>query len=163
MVHGVADSQTRLKQLSTHALFTLLGSGTACIRSRGYGDGWEQEFGYVQFKQITWGLGGSKVHWWLIITLSSIAVVAVQSLSRVWVFATPWTTAHQASLSLTISRSSPTFMSIESVTYCWRDSQYCDITKINWDSLLLKIGGKIFFFLWRRRQKSKEKRFASTH
>ena len=29
-----------------------------------------------------------------------------QLLSRVWLFATPWITAHQASLSITISRSS---------------------------------------------------------
>ena len=40
---------------------------------------------------------------------------SVQSLSRVWLFATPWTTARQASLSITNSRSSPTLMSIESV------------------------------------------------
>ena len=31
-------------------------------------------------------------------------IVAVQSLSRVWLFATPWTAAHQASLSFTVSR-----------------------------------------------------------
>ena len=31
---------------------------------------------------------------------------SVQSLSRVWFFATPWITAHQASLSITIARSS---------------------------------------------------------
>ena len=40
---------------------------------------------------------------------------SVQSLSRVWLFVTPWTTACQASLSLTNSRSLPKFMSIESV------------------------------------------------
>ena len=39
----------------------------------------------------------------------------VQSLSHVRVFATPWTTAHQASLSITNSQSSPKPMSIESV------------------------------------------------
>ena len=39
----------------------------------------------------------------------------VQSLSRVRPFATPWTTAHQASLSITNSRSSHKLMSIESV------------------------------------------------
>ena len=38
-----------------------------------------------------------------------------QSLSRVWLFATPWITAHQASLSNTNSRSLPKLMSIESV------------------------------------------------
>ena len=35
--------------------------------------------------------------------------------SRVWLFVTPWTAAHQASLSITNSRSSPKPMSIESV------------------------------------------------
>ena len=35
--------------------------------------------------------------------------------SHVWLFATPWTTAHQASLSFTISRSLLKLMSIESV------------------------------------------------
>ena len=45
----------------------------------------------------------------------SSVVVAAQSLSPVRLFATPWTVARQASLSRTISRSSPKFMSSESV------------------------------------------------
>ena len=40
---------------------------------------------------------------------------SVQSLSHVWLFATPWTAAHQASLSITSSWSLPKLMSIESV------------------------------------------------
>ena len=40
---------------------------------------------------------------------------SVQLLSRVWLFATPWIAARQASLSITNSRSSPRFTSIESV------------------------------------------------
>ena len=40
---------------------------------------------------------------------------SVQLLSRVWLFATPWTAAHQASLSITISQSLLKPMSIESV------------------------------------------------
>ena len=44
-----------------------------------------------------------------------VVVVVVQSLSRVQLFATPWTAAHQASLSLTISRILCKFMSIELV------------------------------------------------
>ena len=40
---------------------------------------------------------------------------SVQSLSHVWLFATPWTTAHQASLSITNSQSLLKHMSIESV------------------------------------------------
>ena len=40
---------------------------------------------------------------------------SVQSLGRVWLFETPWTAAHQASLSITNSRTWPKLMSIESV------------------------------------------------
>ena len=40
---------------------------------------------------------------------------SVQSLSHVQLFASPWTAAHQASLSITNSRSPPKPMSIESV------------------------------------------------
>ena len=40
---------------------------------------------------------------------------SVQSLSHVWLFATPWTAARQASLSITNSQSLPKPMSIESV------------------------------------------------
>ena len=46
---------------------------------------------------------------------SSVQFSSVQSLSRVRLFATPWTTARQASLSITNSWSSPKPMSIESV------------------------------------------------
>ena len=48
-------------------------------------------------------------------TCSSVQFSSVQSLSRVRLFATPWITARQASLSITSSRSSPKPMSIESV------------------------------------------------
>ena len=47
--------------------------------------------------------------------LGSQPVVVVQSLSRVLLFATPWTAARQASLSIIISQSLLTFMSTESV------------------------------------------------
>ena len=40
---------------------------------------------------------------------------SVQSLIRVWLFVTPWTTVHQASLSITNSQSPPKRISIESV------------------------------------------------
>ena len=42
-------------------------------------------------------------------------ISSVQSLSRVWLFATPWIAARQASLSITTSRSLLKLMSIESV------------------------------------------------
>ena len=46
---------------------------------------------------------------------SSVQFSSVQSLSRVWVFVTPWIAARQASLSITNSWSSPKLMSNESV------------------------------------------------
>ena len=60
----------------------------------------------IQFSIDGWGCVPS-----LLFQFSS-----VQSLSRVWLFATPRITAHQASLSITNSRSSLKLMSIESVT-----------------------------------------------
>ena len=53
-----------------------------------------------------------------VITLSSVLTdnfTVVQSLSHVWLFMTPWTAAHQASLSFIISQSLLKLMSIESV------------------------------------------------
>ena len=47
--------------------------------------------------------------------IKKIAISSVQSLSCVQLFATPWIPAHQASLSITNSRSSFKLMSIESV------------------------------------------------
>ena len=44
-----------------------------------------------------------------------VLFISVQSLSRVRLFVTPWTTACQAFLSITNSRSSPKAMSIKSV------------------------------------------------
>ena len=46
---------------------------------------------------------------------SLVSVVFFQSLSHVWLFATPWTAAHQASLSFTISQSLLKLTSVESV------------------------------------------------
>ena len=42
-----------------------------------------------------------------------VQLSSVQSLNRVRLFATPWTAAHQASLSITNSRNSPKLVSIE--------------------------------------------------
>ena len=44
-----------------------------------------------------------------------ISIRSVQSLSRVWLFVTPWITARQASLSITNSQSPPEPMSVELV------------------------------------------------
>ena len=50
-------------------------------------------------------------------TLSTncLQFTSVQSLSRVWLLVTPWTAAHQDSMSITNSQSPPKPMSIESV------------------------------------------------
>ena len=45
----------------------------------------------------------------------NVTFSSVQSLSRVWLFATPWTTAHQPPLSITNSQTLLKLMSIESV------------------------------------------------
>ena len=60
-----------------------------------------------------WSLSTLLCSGWLGIT--GIFVAVVQSLSCVWFFATPWTAAHQASLSFTISRSVLKLMSTESM------------------------------------------------
>jgi len=51
---------------------------------------------------------------WYEPVIPSVQFSSVQSLSRVWLFATPWITARQASLSITISRSSLKLTSIKS-------------------------------------------------
>ena len=56
-----------------------------------------------------------QTHSWNGACLYEVEFSSVQSLSRVLLFATPWTTARQASLSITNSWSLPKFMSIESV------------------------------------------------
>ena len=56
---------------------------------------------------------GTDLFWWL--GPCSVQFISLQSLSLVQLFATPWTAALQASLSITNSRSLLKLMSIESV------------------------------------------------
>ena len=51
----------------------------------------------------------------LILGVGKVQFSSVQLLSRVWLFATPWTAAHQASLSITNSQNPPKPISIDSV------------------------------------------------
>ena len=52
-------------------------------------------------------------HWNLLfVQVASLILAVVQLPTHVQLFATPWTAAHQASLSLTISQSLPKFMSV---------------------------------------------------
>ena len=70
---------------------------------------------FLRIRKITSILGSWT--WWkdLKYTVSIIQFSSVQSLSRVWLFATPWITACQDSLSITNSQSPPKPMSVESV------------------------------------------------
>ena len=52
---------------------------------------------------------------WLLWVLTLCQFSSVQLLSRVWLFATPWTAAHQASLSITYTQSLLKLMFIELV------------------------------------------------
>ena len=60
------------------------------------------------FQICKWYLAGIQQH-------DRITFVVVQSLGHIWLFVTPWTAAHQASLSFTISWNLLKLMSIESV------------------------------------------------
>ena len=71
-------------------------------------------------------------------SLFLLVCISVQSLSRVRLFATPWTTACQASLSITNSQNLPKLMSIESVM----PSNHLILCR---PLLLLP---SIFFFFW---------------
>ena len=69
---------------------------------------------YCRFKFLVFYLGVLNLYSWVRWD-SFLALSSVQLLSRVWLFATPWTAAHQASVSITVCRSPPKPMSIESV------------------------------------------------
>ena len=60
-------------------------------------------------------------------SLAGLMFVVVQSLNHVWLFATPWTAAHQASLSITNSRSLLKLMSIELVMPSNHLILYCSL------------------------------------
>ena len=62
----------------------------------------------IQFFLMYFLIGGKLLFW-------GIQLSSVQSLSRVWLFAIPWTAAREASLSFTNCRSLPKPMSIELV------------------------------------------------
>ena len=88
-VHGVAKNWTGLKWPSTARNSTVLSTNIISVSRSNSGS--PIAFSYVSFLQ------------------------SGQSLSHVWLFATPWTAAHQASLSITNSRSLLKLMSIEAV------------------------------------------------
>ena len=70
---------------------------------------------HSQLRSGCWLEAVAKWNGFQLFTPAALLVVIVQSLSCVWLFVTPWTAAHQASLSFTISQSLLILMSIESV------------------------------------------------
>ena len=94
---------------------------TWCQESKGLNQTWELHLGNT----FLWGcrnmeltINRSEANFLKIIIWPkkpSVQFSSVQSLTRVRLFATPWTAARQASLSITNSRSLPKLMSIESV------------------------------------------------
>ena len=94
-VHGVAKSWTRLSDFTFtfHSLF--------------------YKFKLQKIPKVTHNKKNANSYYEILIL--SYQFSSVQSLSHVWLFATPWTAARQASLSITNSRSLPQLTSIESV------------------------------------------------
>ena len=86
-IYRVSQSLTQLKWLSTHASPNILNNN--------------QIFSFNKLMAF----GASRVG----------KIFVFQSLSHVWLFATPWTAAHQAFLSFTISQSLLKLMSFELV------------------------------------------------
>ena len=93
---------------------------------------WSTDWSWVSFVSCIaffthWAAGEAQVQLYnrVIHNFWRLYSIIVQSLSRVWLFATPCTVARQASLSFTNSQSLLKFMSIESVTpsnhliLCW--------------------------------------------
>ena len=86
---------------------------------------WQKGTCLPELNYASFGLKYTSKEWWAHSRAEEISrfvgklpgklISSVQSLSRVWLFATPWTTARQASLSITNSWSLPKLMSIESV------------------------------------------------
>ena len=64
---------------------------------------------------VKWQNTQSQVSTGIVASVNTVQFSSVQWLSRVWLFATPWTAARQASLSITNSKSLLKLMSIESV------------------------------------------------
>jgi len=94
-VHGVSKTRTWLKRLSTAAAKSLQSCPTLCDPIDGNPQG-SPVPGILQSRTLEW----------VVISLSNAWKwkVKVKSLSRIWLLATPWTAAYQASPSIGFSR-----------------------------------------------------------
>ena len=102
------ENETQYLFIKVSALQKVEFSCQVGLIGQSQGPDWEM----LHFQDLGW------VHQYLktvnlSITLNSLS--PVQLLSRVWLFATPWTEAHEASLSITNSQSLLKLMSIESM------------------------------------------------
>ena len=105
-VPGVANSRTRLRNWTEWNYFMhFIGSNMIFFLLC-----WRKNVQWFVFNLL---LLSWEVSWSIFIGM--IQFSSVQSLSRVWLFETPWTAARQASLSITNSQSLPKLMSTESV------------------------------------------------
>ena len=110
-VYGVAEGRTWLSDFTFtfhfHALEKDMATHSSVLAWRIPGTG---EPGGL------WSMGSYRIgHYWSALAAAVMLFSSVQSLSHDWLFATPWTAARQASLSITNSWSLPKFMSIELV------------------------------------------------
>ena len=98
----------------THRDLVVSGKESACQCRRRRLDPWARKIPWRRKSQPTLvfllGNPTDRGGWW-----ATVHIVVVQSLSHVRLFATPWTVAHQDSLSLTVSQSLLKLMSTESV------------------------------------------------
>ena len=88
----------------------------------------------------------------MFLDFSAVSIVAVQSVSLVRLFVTPWTTAHQASLFFTISQSLLKFMSIESVMSCNHLILCCPLLHLpsNFTSLRVFSNDSVICIRWQK-------------
>ena len=99
---------------------------------------WIKQFIFLINVWLTFYCNGRKFMWRFSHSICSctlsipLLVVAVQLLSHVWLFATPWTAARQASLSFTASWSFLKLMSIESVLASNHLILYCPLLLLPW-------------------------------
>jgi len=89
------------------------------------------------------------IYWILILS-------SVHSLCRGWLSATPWTAAHQASLSITNSQNLPKLMSIESVMPSNQSILKESSPEYSLEGLMLKLKLQYFGHLMRRTDSSEK-------
>ena len=96
VIHGVAKSQTRLSDWTELNWTELMESRKTVLMNLFTGKNWRCRHGMAWWAQ----LGKERVGQMEKIASTYTHCVHAQSLRHVWLFATPWTEAHQAPLSM---------------------------------------------------------------